>query len=96
MIACMKHTVSVPLFQAYKISDAREAEIVSELKFASRPEDYEASDYWRVDGPPFRNGNILLVGFAFEAEDQHMAYALACHQMELALEEVDRDLPLAA
>lgn len=86
----MKHTLSIPLFQADKISEAREAEIVSELKFAARDRDYEADDYWRVDGPSWRNGNIILIPFAFEAENRHMAYALACEQVELALEEVDR------
>lgn len=92
----MKHTLCIPLFRADKISEAREAEIVSELTFASRAEDYEAEDYWRVDGPPFRIDNILHLALAFEAEDRHAAYALACEQVELALEVVDQDVPQAA
>ncbi len=89
MIMNMKHVLSIPLFRADKISEAREAEIISELKFASRGDDYGADDYWRVDGPPFRSGSILYLGLVFEAEDWHMAYFLACEQVELALEQVD-------
>jgi len=91
----MKHVVAIPLFRADRISEAREAEILSELRFSARADDYEANDYLRLDGW-FRDGTILYIGFVVEAEDRHWAYGIACKQVELALEEIDRSVLEAA
>lgn len=78
------YVFSIPLFQADLISEAKESEILNEMRFLA-----DSSDTYINADALFRNGDILHIGCAVDGEDFYAAHAIACEEVARALAAVE-------